>query len=379
MKLFEYEAKSLAQNLGIPAPRGGIASSPDEAKEIHKRMGGEAVVKAQVLVAGRAKAGGVKFASTPEEAQERASEILALTIKGEKVRKVLVEQKVSVKKELFLSIVQDRANKCPTILASDEGGIDIEQVAKEHPEKIVSRRLDPAIGLRSFEARDVVLRLGYKGSQLLSLSDLLSNLYRLSVIYDAELVESNPVIETQDGKFATADLRVIVDDNSLFRHPEFQDRAREISSEVTPLESKARERGLAFVELEGDVGIIGNGAGLVMATIDLVRQYGGNPANFCDVGGGANAEHVASALEIVQSSAKVQKVFINILAGITRCDEVAEGIVEVKKVVGLKKPLVIRMVGTNQEEGRKILQSEGIRAFDKMDEAAKQIVLRGAP
>ncbi len=379
MKLFEYEAKSFAQNLGIPTPRGGIASTPDEAKEIHRRLGGEAVVKAQVLVAGRAKAGGIKFASNPDEAKERASEILALTIKGERVRRVLVEQKASVKKELFLSIVQDRANKCPTILASDEGGIDIEQVAKEQPEKVVRRRLDPVIGLRSFEARDVVLRLGYGGSQLLSLSDLLSNLYRLSLIYDAELVESNPVIETQDGKFTTADLRVIVDDNSLFRHPEFQDRAREISSEVTPLESKARERGLAFVELEGDVGIIGNGAGLVMATIDLVKQYGGNPANFCDVGGGSNAEHVAAALEVVQSSAKVQKVFINILAGITRCDEVAKGIVEVKKVVGLKKPLVIRMVGTNQEEGRKILQSEGIRAFDKMDEAAKQVVLGGAP
>ena len=232
--------------------------------------------------------------------------------------------------------------------------------------------------MRSFDARDVALRLGYRGPQLLAVSDLLSNLYRLSVIYDGELVESNPVIETQDGKFITADLRVIVDDSSLFRHPEFQERSREVSGEVTPLESKARERGLAFVELDGDIGIIGNGAGLVMATIDLVKHYGGNPANFCDVGGGANAEHVAEALEVVQTSEKVRAVFINILAGITRCDEVARGIVEVKKVVGLKKPLVIRMVGTNQEEGREILRSAGINAYDKMEEAARQVVLKGA-
>jgi len=378
LKLFEYEAKSLARNLGIPTPKGGVASSPDEAKDVHKRMGGEVVVKAQVLVAGRAKAGGVKFASKPDETRDRASEILGLVIKGEKVKKVLVEQKALAKKEIFLSIVQDRANKCQTVLASDQGGIDIEQVAREHPEKIVRQRLDPIFGMRSFDARSVALKLGYAGPQLLSLADLLSNLYRLSVIYDGELVESNPVIETQEGRFTTADLRLIIDDNSLFRHPEFQERSREPSSEVTPLESKARERGLAFVELEGDIGIIGNGAGLVMATIDLVKQYGGNPANFCDVGGGANADQVATALEIVQSSERVRLVLINILAGITRCDEVAKGIVEVKKVVGLRKPLVIRMVGTNQEEGRSILHSEGISVLDGMDEAGKQAVLAGA-
>lgn len=378
MKLFEYEAKSLAQNLGITAPKGGVATTPEEARDLHKRLGGEVVIKAQVLVAGRAKAGGIKFASKPEETRDRASEVLGLAIKGEKVKKVLVEQKLSAKRELFLSIVQDRANKCQTVLASDQGGVDIEQVAKEHPEKVVRHRLDPVYGMRSFDARDVALKLGYRGPQLLAVSDLLSNLYRLSVIYDGELVESNPVIETQDGKFITADLRVIVDDSSLFRHPEFQERSREVSGEVTPLESKARERGLAFVELDGDIGIIGNGAGLVMATIDLVKHYGGNPANFCDVGGGANAEHVAEALEVVQSSEKVRAVFINILAGITRCDEVARGIVEVKKVVGLKKPLVIRMVGTNQEEGREILRSAGINAYDKMEEAARQVVLKGA-
>jgi len=378
MKLFEYEAKSLAQNLGITTPKGGVATNPEEARDLHKRLGGEVVIKAQVLVAGRAKAGGIKFASKPEETRDRSSEVLGLTIKGEKVKKVLVEQKLSAKKELFLSIVQDRANKCQTVLASEQGGIDIEQVAKEHPEKVVRHRLDPVYGMRSFDARDVALKLGYRGPQLLAVSDLLSNLYRLSVIYDGELVESNPVIETQDGKFITADLRVIVDDSSLFRHPEFQERSREVSGEVTPLESKARERGLAFVELDGDIGIIGNGAGLVMATIDLVKHYGGNPANFCDVGGGANAEHVAEALEVVQTSEKVRAVFINILAGITRCDEVARGIVEVKKVVGLKKPLVIRMVGTNQEEGREILRSAGINAYDKMEEAARQVVLKGA-
>ncbi len=376
MKLFEYEAKSLAQNLGIPTPKGAVASSAEEARDIHKRMGGDVVVKAQVLVAGRGKAGGIKFASKPDETRERATEILGLSIKGEKARKVLVEQKLGTKKELYVSIVQDRANRCQTVLASDQGGIDIEQVAKETPEKVVRHRLDPVFGMRSFDARDVALRLGYGGAQLNLLTDLLSNLYRLSVVYDAELVESNPLVETQDGRFVAADLRVIMDDNSLFRHPEFQERSKEVSGEVTPLEAKARERDLAFVELDGDIGIIGNGAGLVMATIDLVKYYGGSPANFCDVGGGANADHVAAALDVIQSSEKVNEVFVNILAGITRCDEVAKGILEVKKVVGLKKPLVIRMSGTNQEEGKRILNSAGLTSLDKMDEAARLAAMK---
>jgi succinyl-CoA synthetase beta subunit len=377
MKLFEYEAKSLAQNMGIPTPKGNVASTPDEARDVYKKLGGEVVIKAQVLVAGRGKAGGIKFASKPEEARDRAFEIFALSIKGETAKKVLVEQKLATKKELFVSIVQDRANRCQTVLASDQGGIDIEQVARESPEKVVRHRLDPVFGMRSFDARDVALKLGYHGQQLNVLTDLLSNLYRLSVVYDAELVESNPLVETVDGKFVTADLRVIMDDNSLFRHPEFQERSKEVSGEVTPLEAKARERDLAFVELDGNIGIIGNGAGLVMATIDLVKQYGGNPANFCDVGGGANADHVAAALDVIQSADKVKAVFVNILAGITRCDEVAKGIVEVKKVVGLKKPLVIRMSGTNQEEGKRILNAAGLTSYDKMDEAAKLAASQG--
>src|SRR5438034_204949 len=262
MKLFEYESKSLAQNLGINTPRGGLASTPDEARDIHKRIGGEVVVKAQVLVAGRGKAGGIKFGSKPDETRDRADEMHSLTIEG----------------------------------------------------------------------------------------------------------------ETSDGKFVAADLRVIVDDNSLFRHPEFQERSKEASAEVTPLEAKARENGLAFVELDGDIGIMGNGAGLVMATLDMVNHYGGKPANFCDVGGGADAEHVATALQIIQGDQKVHKIFINILAGITRCDEVAKGIVEVKKVVGLRKPLVVRMQGTNFDEGKRILDSAGITTLEKMDEAARLVV-----
>jgi succinyl-CoA synthetase beta subunit len=374
MKLFEYESKSLAQNLGINTPRGGLASTPDEARDIHKRIGGEVVIKAQVLVAGRGKAGGIKFGSKPEETRDRASEILSMTIKGEKVKKVLIEQKLNIKKELFGSIVLDRANKCQTVLASDQGGIDIEDVAKQNPEKILHHRIDPVFGMRGYDARQVGLKLGYSGQRLNALTDLLSNLYRLSVIYDAELVESNPLVETNDGKFVTADLRLIVDDNSLFRHPEFQERAKEVSSEVTPLEAKARENGLAFVELDGDIGIMGNGAGLVMATLDMVNHYGGKPANFCDVGGGANAEHVATALQIIQGDPKVTRIFVNILAGITRCDEVAKGIVDVKKVVGLKKPLVVRMQGTNFEEGKRILNSIGITTLEKMDEAAQLVV-----
>jgi succinyl-CoA synthetase beta subunit len=376
MKLFEYESKSIAQNLGINTPKGGLASTADEARDIHKRIGGEVVIKAQVLVAGRGKAGGIKFGSKPDETRDRASEILAMTIKGEKVKKVLIEQKLAIKKEMFGSIVLDRVNRCQTVLASDQGGIDIEEVASKNPEKIFRQRLDPVFGMRGYDARQVASKLGYQGPKLNALTDLLSNLYRLSVIYDAELVESNPLVETADGKFVTADLRVIVDDNSLFRHPEFQERSKEASAEVTPLEAKARENGLAFVELDGDVGIMGNGAGLVMATLDMVNHYGGKPANFCDVGGGADADKVATALQIIQGSDKVRKIFINILAGITRCDEVAKGIVEVKKVVGLKKPLVVRMQGTNYEEGKRILNSIGITALERMDEAA-QLVTSG--
>src|SRR5213594_5273380 len=373
MKLFEYEAKSIAQNLGINTPRGALASTSEEARDIHKRIGGEVVIKAQVLVAGRGKAGGIKFAGKPDETRERATEILNMTIKGERVKKVLIEQKAAAKKELFASIVLDRANRCQTVLASDQGGIDIEEVARQTPEKVLRHRIDPVFGMRGYDARLIALKLGYQGAQQGTFTESLSNLYRLSVIYDAELVESNPVIEMQDGRFVAADLRVIVDDNSLFRHPEFQERSKEASAEVTALEAKARENGLAFVELDGDIGIMGNGAGLVMATLDMVNHYGGKPANFCDVGGGADAEHVATALQIIQGDQKVHKIFINILAGITRCDEVAKGIVEVKKVVGLKKPLVVRMQGTNFDEGKRILDSAGITTLEKMDEAAQLV------
>jgi len=377
LKLFEYEAKSLAQSRGILVPKGALASSPEEARDAYKRIGGDVMVKAQVMVAGRGKAGGIKFASSSDETRERTNEILGLSIKGERAKKVLIEQRLSTKKELYVSIVQDRANRCQTVLASDQGGIDIEQVARDTPDRVVRHKLNQIFGMRSFDARDVALKLGYSGQQLNSLTSVLSNLYALSEVYDAELVESNPLVETQDGRFVAADLRVIMDDNSLFRHPEFEERSKEVSGDVTPLEAKARERGLAFVELDGNVGIIGNGAGLVMATIDLVKHYGGNPANFCDVGGGANADHVAAALDVIQSSEKVHLVFINILAGITRCDEVAKGILEVKKVVGLKKPLVIRMSGTNQEEGRSILRSAGLGSLDKMDEAARMAATGG--
>ncbi len=377
MKLFEFEAKSLASNMGINTPRNGVASTPEEAREIHRKLGGTGtMIKAQVLVAGRAKAGGVKFANKPEEAFDRAKEMLGGMIKGERVAKVLVEQKLQIKKELYVSIAVDRLNKCQTVLASKHGGIDIEEVAKKTPGEIVRKHVDPVYGMRGFEAREIALNLGYEGKQLNTLADLLSNLFRLSVIYDAELAETNPLVETEDGRFVAADLRVIVDDNSLFRHPEFQEKTKESGGELTPLEARAREANLAFVELDGDVGIIGNGAGLVMATLDLVKYYGGNPANFCDVGGGAAADKVATALGIIQSSGKVRTVFVNILAGITRSDEVAKGIVEVKKVVGLKKPLVVRMVGTNEEEGRKILQTIGITPYTRMEDAA-QIAAKG--
>jgi succinyl-CoA synthetase beta subunit len=296
-----------------------------------------------------------------------------MEVKDVKVQSVWVEEKISSRKELYFSITVDRSNRCYVAMASSEGGIDIEEVAVASPEKIVKVFIDPFVGFRSYHARRIAKRLGYKGASMLDLSSIFLKHYQMSMDYDAEMAEMNPLIETTAGKFVAADARLIIDDNALYRHPEFKKRPFE-KAELTPQELKAQESGLAYVKLDGDVGIIGNGAGLVMATLDAIQLYGGRPANFLDVGGGASADMMAIALDIVFSDPRVKVVFINILGGITRCDEVANGILEAKRSVGFTKPMVIRLVGTNEEEGRRILTEAGIHVLDSMEEAAKKTV-----
>jgi succinyl-CoA synthetase beta subunit len=374
LKLFEYEAKEIVRQYGLPVPKGEVASTPQEAKDAFLKLNQPCMIKAQVLVAGRGKAGGIKPASNSEEASEVARSILSMSIKGEKVAKVLVEQKLAAKRELYVSIVVDRSSKCFTLLCSAEGGVDIEQVAANTPEKIIRHKIDPLIGLQEYESRFVAKRLGYSGKRINQLSSIIIKLYRVMLDYDAELIESNPLIETENGELVAADLRMLIDDNALFRHQNFLARMKTFEPDMTPLEVKAREKNLAYVELDGEVGIIGNGAGLVMATLDMILDYKGRPANFCDVGGGASEERIASALEIVLGNPKVKVLLINIMGGITRCDDVARAILDIQKRMDISKPMVIRLVGTNEKEGQKILAAANIPSLNSMEEAAAKAV-----
>ena len=374
MKLFEYEAKEIAQQYGVPIPNGLVASSPQEAKECFLKINQPSMVKAQVLVAGRGKAGGIKPASTVDEAFGVAKNILSMTVKGEKVSKVLVEQRLASKHERYVSIVVDRSSRCYTLLCSLEGGVDIEQIADQRPEKIIRHKINPLFGLQEFESRWVAKQLGYSGKQMSQLASIINRLFQIMLDFDAELVESNPLIETETGELVAADLRILLDDNSLFRHTKFLERMKTFEPDMTALEIKAREKGLAYVELGGNVGIIGNGAGLVMATLDMILDYKGAPANFCDLGGGADEERIAAALEIVLANPKAKVLLINIMGGITRCDNVAHAILNVQKRMGISKPIVIRLVGTNEDEGRKILSEANIPSLNTMEDAAAKAV-----
>ena len=379
MKLFEYEAKRIATRHGLPVPPGHLACTPQEAKTAAQNLALPVVLKAQVLVAGRGKAGGIKIAHTPEDAENIASMVLGSKIKGETVSKLLVEEQLDIERELYIGLVVDRQARCHTLIASQAGGVDIEDIAQSMPEKIIRYPLERPDGLEVFQAREIARKLGYTGSQFTELGSYIAKLCAMAIEYDAELAESNPLVETKKGGFAAADLRLVVDDNSLFRHKSLLRESRSLGHELSRLEIKAREKGLSYIELDGDIGLVGNGAGLVMATLDMIQDCGGRPANFCDVGGGATAERVTAALEIVLSNPNVKILFLNIMGGITRCDEVAKGLLEVRRKLGLALPTVIRLVGTNEEEGRRILHEAGIPSLETMEEAAFKAVevLRG--
>jgi succinyl-CoA synthetase beta subunit len=374
MKLFEYEAKTILAKFGIPTPQGELATNVNQAREVVAKLKPPFAVKAQVFVAGRGKAGGILFANSIEEAEKATEKLLGMQIKGIPVKSVWIEEKIKTKKELYFGITIDRFARSYVAIASAVGGMEIEEVAQKSPEKVIKFPIDPLCGFYPFQARQIAKKIGYNGSALSELGRIFERLYRIGMEYDAELIEMNPLVETVDGKFVAADARIIIDDNALFRHPEYKKRLMESEGELTPQEIEAMKNDLAYVKLDGDIGVIGNGAGLVMATLDTIQVYGGKPANFLDVGGGAPPEKIAAALQIVLSDKNVKTLFINILGGITRCDDVAKGILEAKEKVGVTKPMVIRLVGTNEEEGKKILTEAGIDVLESMEKAAQRVV-----
>lgn len=374
LKLYEYEAKMILAQYGIPTAKGELAKTPEDAEKIVEKLKSPVVVKAQVLVAGRGKAGGILFAQNPSDAQSTAKKILSMQIKGIPVKSVWIEEKIQVKKELYFGLTTDRFNQTYVTIASSMGGMDLEEIASKAPEKIIKTPVGPELGFRPFQAKDIAHKMGYSGSQLVELSRTLEKLYMVGMDYDAELIEMNPLVETIDGRFMAADARIIIDDNALFRHPEYQKKMLAGESELSAAEVEAMKNDLAYVKLEGNIGVIGNGAGLVMATLDTIQYYGGKPANFLDVGGGAPSDRIALALKIVLSDPNVRVLFINIMGGITRCDEVARGILEARQKVGIKKPIVIRLVGTNEEEGRRILTEAEIPVLESMEEASQKAV-----
>lgn len=366
MKLFEYEAIKLFQNYNIPVPKWGFAINVDQAIKLAKEIQFPIVIKAQVLVGGRGKAGGIKFANNLEELKENVNKILKMKIKGEKVKGVIISKRIEIEKEIYLSIIIDKSSKSPLVLASKEGGIDIEKIAKISPEKILKIRINPLIGIQDYIVRKIEEFL-----QIKEIKRILINLYNLFKDYDCELVEINPLVLTKDKKIIAIDAKIIIDDSALYRQKIFSEK---IEREMNEFEAIAKKYGFSYVEHDGDIGIIGNGAGLTMATMDLVQFFGGKPANFLDIGGGANEEIVYRALLIQLKHPRVKGVFANILGGITRCDEVAKGIIRAVKEVKTNKELVIRMKGTNEEIGKEMLNKEGIYTYDEMEEAAKEIV-----
>ncbi|MER3554287.1 MAG: ADP-forming succinate--CoA ligase subunit beta [Meiothermus sp.] len=371
MNLHEYQAKELLARYGIPVPPGKVAYTADEAKAIAGEYGDTVVIKAQVHTGGRGKAGGVKLAKTPEEAREKASQILGLNIKGFVTKKVLVGKAVDIAKEYYAGLILDRVTQRVVLMLSKEGGVDIEEVAAERPYAIIKYPIDPATGLRPFEARELVKRAGLEGN-LNKLASMLVQLYQAYVGIDASTAEINPLVVTTQGDIVAADAKIVLDDNALYRHTDLS-RLREAEAEH-PLEVEASNYGFAYVKLDGSVGIIGNGAGLVMYTLDLVNRSGGKPANFLDIGGGAKADVVYNAIKVVSKDPDVKGIFINIFGGITRADEVAKGVIQAMQDGILTKPVAMRVAGTAEEEAKKLLAGKPVYMYPSSIEAAKAIV-----
>jgi succinyl-CoA synthetase beta subunit len=379
--LAEYQGKELFRRYGIPVSEGRLATTPEEARDAAQELGGQVVVKAQVLTGGRGKAGGVKLADGPDEAHARASEILGLDIRGHVVRKLWIERASGIAKEYYLSVTFDRGAKKPLLMLTKEGGVEIEQVAAESPDALARLHVDPLAGFHPFVARRLIYAAGIDDpDEQRQIMPIVAQLYECFTGSDAMLCEINPLIVTPEGEVRALDAKVTVDDNALFEHPDIAEM-QDLEA-FPPEERAAREKGVTYVKLDGEVGILGNGAGLVMSTLDVVALAGGRPANFCDLGGGGQAQGVVDALEVITADPQVRSILFNIFGGITRGDEVARGILQALGQMEIAHPIVVRLDGTNAEEGRRILADAGAANLHveptMLDAARRAVELAGA-
>ena len=371
MKLHEYQSKLIFSKYGIPIPKGRVAATAGEAKHIAEELGGRVVVKSQVLVGGRGKAGGIKLAKDPAEAEQLATQILSMEIKGLPVRKVLIDEAASIDQEIYLGITNDRAAKKPVIMASAAGGVEIEEVAAATPEKIIKVHIDPLLGIKDYQTRDIASGIDLPREYWKSFGEIVKGLWQAYSDNDATLAEINPLIISKD-RLIALDGKMLIDDNAMFRHHDLNEM-RDLDVEA-PSEIEARKYGLTFIKLDGNIGCMVNGAGLAMATMDIIKLFGGEPANFLDIGGGAGQDKVAAAMRIILTDPNVKAVLFNIFGGITRGDEVAKGILAAMKEVKPKVPMIIRLVGTNAEEGRKLLADADMITAETLADAAQKAV-----
>ncbi len=372
MKLHEYQSKQIFSRYGIPIPKGRVAATASEARHIAEELGGRVVVKSQVLVGGRGKAGGIKVAKDPAEAEVLATQILSMEIKGLPVRKVLVDEAAAIDQEIYLGITNDRAAKKPVIMCSAAGGVEIEEVARTNPEKIIKVHINPLLGIKDYQTRDIAAGIDLPRDYWKSFGEILKGLWQAYLDNDATLAEINPLIISKDKRLVALDGKMLIDDNALFRHPDLSEMRD--TDEDAPSEVEARKYGLTFIKLDGNIGCMVNGAGLAMASMDILKFFGGEPANFLDIGGGAGAEKVAAAMRIILADPNVKAILFNIFGGITRCDEVARGILTAMDEVKPKVPMVVRLVGTNYEEGRALLANANMITAETLADAAQKAV-----
>lgn len=376
MKLHEYQSKNIFSRYGIPIPKGRVAATATEAEQIAEELGGRVVIKSQVLVGGRGKAGGIRLAKTPRESANVAAQILAMEIKGLPVRKVLVDEAANIDKEIYLGITNDRAARKPVMMASAAGGVEIEEVARLNPEKILRVHIHPLLGLRDYQARDIAAGMDLPREHWRTFGAIANGLWQAYKDSDATLAEINPLVITSENRLIAVDGKMVIDDNALFRHPDLAEM-RDLDVEA-PSEIEARKYGLSFIKLDGNIGCMVNGAGLAMTTMDIIKLYGGEPANFLDIGGGAGADKVAAALRIILADANVKAVLFNVFGGITRGDEVARGILAALDEVKTRVPMVVRLVGINAEEGMRLLADAHMITAETLTDAAKKAVAAAA-
>jgi len=372
MKLHEYQSKQIFSRYGIPIPKGRVASTADEARSIAVELGGRVVIKSQVLVGGRGKAGGIRLAKDPHEAEDVAAQILAMEIKGLPVRKVLVDEAASISKEIYLGITNDRGARKPVMMASSAGGVEIEEVARTSPEKIIKSHINPLLGLKDYQARNIAIGIDLPKQHWKLFNQIANGLWHAFQDCDATLAEINPLVITDNNQLVALDGKMLIDDNALFRHPDLAE-LRDLDVEA-PAEVEARKYGLTYIKLDGNIGCMVNGAGLAMTTMDIIKLFGGEPANFLDIGGGAGSDKVAAAIRIILTDPNVKAVLFNIFGGITRGDEVARGILSALAEVKPHIPMVVRLVGTNAEEGRKLLSDANMITAETLVDAAKKAV-----